>query len=102
DGGALSRKRVFARIEPGAGYPDGPSVDSEGCLWTGLFAGWAARRYDPDGKVMASVAFPCANITKLCFGGPDLKTAYATTARKGLSASELANQPLAGGLFAFD
>jgi D-xylonolactonase len=100
--GELSRKRVFARIEEDAGYPDGPVVDSEGCLWTGLFAGWAARRYGPDGRLMASVRFPCANVTKLCFGGPDLRTAYATTARKGLSAGELAAQPLSGALFAFE
>ncbi len=102
DEGELSRKRVFVRIEEGAGYPDGPVVDAEGCLWTGLFAGWAARRYAPDGKLMAIVKFPCANITKLCFGGPELKTAYATTARKGLSEAELAGQPQAGGLFTFE
>lgn len=35
-------------------------------------------------------------------GGADLRTAYATTARKGLSANALAGQPLAGDLFAFD
>lgn len=102
DDGSLSRKRVFARIEAGAGYPDGPVCDAEGCVWSSLFAGWSVRRYDPDGRLMTSVRFPCANITKICFGGPDLKTAYATTARKGLSAEELAAQPLAGGLFAFD
>ena len=37
--GALANKRVFVRIEDGAGYPDGPTVDSEGCVWTGLFGG---------------------------------------------------------------
>jgi sugar lactone lactonase YvrE len=40
-------------------------------------------------------------VTKLAFGGDDLRTVYATTARKGLSAEELAAQPLAGGLFTF-
>ena len=40
--GSLANKRVFVTIEEGAGYPDGPVVDSEGCLWTGLFGGWAA------------------------------------------------------------
>ncbi len=45
---------------------------------------------------------PCANVTKLAFGGPDLRTAYVTTARKGLGEAELAAQPLAGGLFAFE
>jgi D-xylonolactonase len=99
--GSLSGKRVFATIEEGAGYPDGPVVDRQGCLWTGLFGGWGARRYSPDGHVLQFVAFPVANVTKLAFGGEDLTTVYATTARKGLDSAALAAQPLAGGLFCF-
>jgi sugar lactone lactonase YvrE len=101
DDGSLSGKRVFARIEDGAGYPDGPVVDAEGCLWTGLYGGWGARRYSPAGKQIGFVRLPVANVTKIALGGPDLRTAYATTAWKGLSAAERAAQPLAGGLFAF-
>jgi D-xylonolactonase len=99
--GSLAGKRVFAQIEAGAGYPDGPVVDQEGCLWTGLFGGWAARRYSPGGQLLENVHFPVANVTKLAFGGADLTTVYATTARKGLDANALAAQPLAGGLFRF-
>ncbi len=101
DDGGLSNKRAFATIESGAGYPDGSVIDSEGCLWVGLFAGWAARRYSPAGKLVSEVRFPCANVTKLAFGGPDLKTVYATTAWKGLDDKARAEQPLAGGLFRF-
>ncbi len=101
ENGALSGKRVFVTIEDGAGYPDGPTVDSEGCLWTGLFAGWSARRYSPKGELLSEIRFPCANITKIAFGGPDLRTAYATTAWKGMNAEQRAAQPLAGGLFRF-
>jgi len=99
--GALTNKRVFVRIEDGAGYPDGPTVDSEGCVWTGLFAGWAARRYSSLGELLEEVRFPCANVTKIAFGGADLRTVYATTAWKGLSAQARGEQPLAGGLFCF-
>jgi len=101
-GGKLSNKRVFVTIEDGAGYPDGPTVDSEGCLWTGLFAGWRARRYSPRGELLMEVRFPCANVTKLAFAGADLRTVYATTAWKGLDAKARAAQPLAGGLFRFE
>ncbi len=99
--GDLSGKRVFVRIEDGAGYPDGPAVDAEGCVWTGLYAGSGIRRYLPSGEMLEFVRFPCANVTKLAFGGDDLKTVYATTAWKGLSAAERTSQPLAGNLFAF-
>lgn len=100
--GAVEESRLFVEIEDGAGYPDGPTMDAEGCLWTGLFGGWAARRYDPAGKLVQEVRFPVSNITKIAFGGPDLRTAYATTARKGLDMTALTAQPLAGNLFAFD
>ncbi|KKW90993.1 SMP-30/gluconolactonase/LRE family protein [Sphingobium chungbukense] len=102
DDGALHDTSLFVEIEEGAGYPDGPTVDAEGCLWTGLFAGWAARRYDPAGKLMTEVRFPVANVTKIAFGGADLSVGYATTARKGLTDRQLVEQPLAGDLFAFD
>lgn len=94
--------RLFAAIEDGAGFPDGPVVDAEGCLWTGLFGGWAARRYAADGRLLQEVRFPVANVTKLAFGGNDHRTVYATTARKGLSATALAEQPEAGDLFSFE
>jgi D-xylonolactonase len=101
DDATLSNRRVFAQIEDGAGYPDGPAVDAEGHVWSGLFGGWGVRRYSPTGEVSGFVPFPCANVTKIAFGGPDLKTAYATTAWKGLDAAAREAQPLAGGLFAF-
>jgi sugar lactone lactonase YvrE len=99
-GGALSNKRLFVRIE-GGGYPDGMAVDALGCVWVATFGGWRIDRYGADGVKLGQVDFPCANITKLAFGGPDLRTVYATSARKGLSSAELAAQPLAGALFTF-
>lgn len=99
--GALSNKREFVRIAADAGYPDGSVVDAEGCLWTGLYAGWGAQRFSPSGEWLQTVRFPCANVTKLAFAGDDRRTVYATTARKGLSEDELQQQPLAGGLFRF-
>ena len=98
--GSLSGKRLFAQF-PGHGHPDGMAVDSEGQVWIALFGGGRIERYAPDGRLTASVAFPCSNITKLAFGGDDMRTAYVTTARKGLSPAQLADQPLAGNLFAF-
>jgi xylono-1,5-lactonase len=97
--GTLSNKRIFVEIEDGAGYPDGPVVDAQGCLWTGLFGGWGVRRYAPDGVLLQTIPFPVANVTKIAFGGPDLDVLYATTARKDLDSPSLADQPLAGGLF---
>ncbi|MCM8730161.1 SMP-30/gluconolactonase/LRE family protein [Hephaestia sp. GCM10023244] len=100
--GALGRGDILIEIEDGAGHPDGAICDAEGNIWIGLFGGWGARCYAPDGTLLRHVEFPVSNVTKIALGGPDLKTAYATTAAKGLSEDELARQPLAGGLFAFE
>lgn len=102
DDTTLSDGSVFATIAKEDGSPDGVTIDSEGCLWVALWGGWQVRRYASDGSLLATVALPCANVTKIALGGPDLRTAYVTTARVGLSDVDLAAQPLAGGLFAFD
>lgn len=99
--GALGQRRPFVRINPAEGHPDGPTIDSEGCVWISLYAGWEARRYSPGGKLVEQVRFPVANITKIAFGGDDLRTAYATTARQMLSAEQIAGQPQIGDLFQF-
>jgi D-xylonolactonase len=102
DGGSLAAAgEVFIRIDEADGHPDGVVIDSEDCLWVALWDGWGVRRYSPDGALLLQVGLPCARVTKLAFGGPDLKTAFVTTARTGLDAAALAAQPLAGGLFAF-
>jgi sugar lactone lactonase YvrE len=102
DDGSAAKKRVFVKIEDGAGHPDGSVTDSEGCVWVCLFHGAAARRYSPAGELLSTVRFPCSNITKLAFGGSELRTAYATSARHHLSEEQLSEQPLAGGLFCFE
>lgn len=100
--GELSNRRVFAAIPKAEGFPDGPTVDAEGCVWTGLYLGWAVRRYSPKGELLETIRFPVDAITKIAFGGPDLKTVYATTAAKHLSADDLIDQPRAGDLFKFE
>ncbi len=99
--GALGESRLVVRIPGNEGHPDGPTIDSEGCIWISLYAGWEARRYSPAGELLERVRFPVANITKIAFGGEDLRTAYATTARQKLSPEAIAPQPDIGNLFEF-
>ena len=70
-------------------------------MWVALFDGGGVQRFRPDGGADGFVAFPCRHVTKIAFGGEDLRTAYATTARQLLSADEIAKQPQIGDLFAF-
>jgi sugar lactone lactonase YvrE len=99
--GALSEPSEFVRYPQGGGRPDGASVDSVGNYWVALFNGSAVQCISPAGNLLHQVALPTKNITCITFGGPDLCTAYVTTARIRLSEDELKSQPHAGGVFSF-
>jgi sugar lactone lactonase YvrE len=80
------------------GLPDGLAVDVEGCLWLALWGGYEVRRYDSRGRVVGRIPMPVAQPSSCAFA-PD-GTLYITSARDGLTAAELAEQPLAGSVFA--
>jgi len=98
----LNRGEVFITFAEQDGFPDGIIVDAEGCLWVAMWDGWAVLCYSPRGELLHKIDFPCARVTKIALGGPNLDTAFVTTARTGLSDKQLAGQPLAGSLFTFE
>ena len=99
--GAVANRRVFAKTA-GHGVPDGSTIDSEGFLWNARWDGGCLIRWAPDGSIDRIVELPCRRVTSAIFGGPDLDVLYVTTVRYGLDAAELAEQPLAGGIFAIE
>ena len=103
--GTLSEARTFIDFppkQPGqdlatyGGRPDGAAVDIEGAYWCAMFEGQRVLRIAPDGRVLQDLTLPVRCPTMPCFGGPDLKTLYITTAREKRPEAELAVQPLAG------
>lgn len=83
-------------------YPDGPVVDAEDHVWTGLYLGSKVARFSPDGTLVATIEMPARDITKMTFGGDDFATGYVTTATKDMQPADMERYPLAGGLFAFE
>ncbi len=97
--GRATGRRALIELPDGPAQPDGLTVDADGFLWVALWDGWSVRRYSPSGNLDRVVELPVARVTSCAFGGPDLADLYITSATARLSASELANQPLAGALF---
>lgn len=100
--GTISGQKVHARIEDDAASPDGLTVDTDGCVWTALFGGYAVIRYDPAGKEMERVRVPAIRPTSCTFGGPDLKTLFVTSESFQLPVDALRRWPNSGGLFAVE
>ncbi len=103
--GTLSRQRLFAEfpvkqagqdLATYGGRPDGAAVDSEGAYWCAMFEGQRLLRFAPDGKLLQELPLPARCPTMPCFGGPDLRTLFVTTARHQRPADELAALPLSG------
>jgi sugar lactone lactonase YvrE len=97
--GSLTAKSVLKQWGEGDGYPDGMTVDSEGCLWIAFWDGWCVRRVSPEGEVLRTVRLPVARPTSPAFGGAGLDQLFVTSASIGLCRGEIAEQPGAGGTF---
>ncbi|MGW5650114.1 SMP-30/gluconolactonase/LRE family protein [Streptomyces humi] len=94
DGELPHNRRPLVTIEEGAGFPDGLTVDADGCVWVALWDGGAVRRYTPTGELDRVVTLPTPRTTACAFGGAGLTDLYVTTARVGLTAPH----PTAGSL----
>lgn len=101
DGGNSCNRRVFARFGEGEGFPDGMTVDAEGCLWVAFWDGWCVRRLSARGERLEEVAVPVQRPTSCAFGGEDLDHLFITSAKRDLTPARMERQPQAGGLFCF-
>ncbi|HET7003292.1 MAG TPA: SMP-30/gluconolactonase/LRE family protein, partial [Puia sp.] len=96
----IKNKRIAIRIQEDEGSPDGMTIDNEGMLWIAHWDGWQISRWNPlTGKKLLSILLPVARVTSCCFGGENFQDLYVTSAKTGLTAGELHDQPLAGSLF---
>jgi sugar lactone lactonase YvrE len=88
DAGTLHDRREFARTTGGA-FPDGAN------------GGARVVRYTPDGRVDRILEVPVSQPTCVALGGPDRDLLFVSSARDGLSAQELAEQPHAGDVLVY-
>ena len=86
-------------IELDSGHPDGMTIDAEGCLWVAVWGAGQVRRYDPDGRHIATIDIPAPQVSSVAFAGRDLRTLVITTSVQDLSPADLARHPDSGRLF---
>jgi sugar lactone lactonase YvrE len=100
ENGSISNRRTVISFKDENGIPDGMTIDSEDMLWIAHWGGWKISRWNPiTGVKLGEYTLPCQNVTCCTFGGIDYSSLYITTARIGLTKSELENQSEAGSVF---
>jgi len=74
--GSLGPGELFWEQDNG----DGLAVDCEGGVWIACFSNAELVRLLPDGAVDRCITMPHQVVSSLCFGGPDWRDLYVTTA----------------------
>lgn len=97
--GSIRDRRVLIDVTHESFFPDGLTVDSEGCLWVAMWDGWCVVRFDPTGAEMGRIQLPIQRPTSCTFGGKTLSQLYITSASVGLSEAEIETSFWSGDLF---
>jgi sugar lactone lactonase YvrE len=74
--GTLANKSLFNARQDG----DGLAVDAEGGVWIAHFDSGEIARYRPDGGIDRQIPMPHKAVSSVCFGGPEWRDMYVTTA----------------------
>jgi gluconolactonase len=68
---------------PGLQLLDSLAVDAAGWVCVGTLVNGGITAISPDGATVEHTPLPDPLVTNICFGGPDLRTAYATLSGTG-------------------
>lgn len=66
------------------GRPDGAATDLDDTYWSCGVSAACINRFTRDGEYLARLHTPVLAPTMLCFGGPDLRTIFLTSLRRGI------------------
>ncbi len=98
DDGSIKYERIAVKVPSEYGVPDGMTIDADGRLWVAHWGGYGVYVWNPQtGNLEGKVEVPVPNVASCTFGAND--KLYITTARDGLSKTDLEKYPQSGGLF---
>ncbi|NET10857.1 MAG: SMP-30/gluconolactonase/LRE family protein [Merismopedia sp. SIO2A8] len=108
--GNIENRRTFIDLTHESFFPDGLTLDAEGCLWVAMWDGWCVVRFDPNGQEMERVQLPVQRPTSCTFGCPldsplgdnTPNSLYITSASVGLSEAEIQDSFLSGDVFSVE
>jgi sugar lactone lactonase YvrE len=98
--GRIANRRTLIEFGEQDGWPDGMTIDANGCLWIAMWGGSKIAVVDSsNGARVAEMAMPVSQPTSCTFGGEDLRDLFVTSAWEGMSKQQRDAEPLAGSVF---
>ena len=82
-------KKIFKKLTPEEGVPDGMTLDKNKNLWVAHFRGACVSVFNSKAKLIHRIHFPAKNITNCAFGGKNNQELYVSTATKGMNKADL-------------
>ncbi len=82
-------KKIFKKLSPKEGSPDGMTLDKNKNLWVAHFHGACISVFNNKAKLIHRINFPAKNITNCAFGGKNVNELFVSTATKGMSKADL-------------
>jgi sugar lactone lactonase YvrE len=95
--GTIANRTELLKFPREWGYPDGMTVDIEGCLWIAHWGGGRVSRFTSAGELDRAIHLPASQITSCTFAGRELDRLFVTSA-----AVDRTDEPMAGMLFEID
>lgn len=94
-----SKPEVFVDCRSKDINPDGSVVDLDGCLWNAQWGSSRVARYSQNGELLNTIEVDAPQASCPAFGGDNFSTLFITSARDGMSTSQLIKAPMSGALF---
>ena len=95
----LIEKKIFKKFSKNDGSPDGMTLDNRNNLWVCHYGGASISVFNKNSKLIHKIKFPAKNITNCCFGGPNNKDLFVSSALKGMNANDIKNFNKSGSFF---
>ena len=91
--------RVFVDLSNGNSTPDGGAFNLDGFLWNAHWDGHKVVKYGPYGEFQNEISMPVPKPSSCCFGGPENRHLFVTSARTTMSKNDIARYPMSGNVF---
>jgi D-xylonolactonase len=81
--GGISNPRLFYQGAESDGYPDGITMDLDGCIWAACWGASQVIRLDRRGVILERIPIPAIQPSSVIFGGSRMDRLFVTSAHEG-------------------